>query len=186
MIESNASPSELSSPFYEANKEFSLTFEKFIKENGGIAEGKYNAWSYSVVGKIDIAKEWVLKYKKSTLTSGNLLLSSKTQNLFVASVWKTHKIKGEEFIIRKKKFKDSFSKVLNSKFKGLEDYKKYTLISKNKSKSISDLIAILRPLLISGEAYQITNKEKELVIELRTEKHNFDIFKKLNDSNIID
>ncbi|MAB49009.1 MAG: hypothetical protein CMC05_10295 [Flavobacteriaceae bacterium] len=186
MIVSNASPSEQSSPFYEVNKKFCLTFEEFIQKNKGVCEGKYNAWSYLIVGKINTPKEWVLKYKKSTLTSGNLLLSSKTQNLFVSSVWKTHGLENEKFIIRKKKPKDSLFKIFNSKFKALENLKKYILISKNKSKSISDLTTILRPLLISGEVYHISNNNKELVIELRTDKHYFDIFKKLNDRNIID
>lgn len=186
MITSNASPSEQSSPFYDTNKKFCLTFEEFIQKNKGICEGKYNAWSYFVVGKINTQKKWVLKYKKSTFTSGNLLLSSKTQNLFVSSVWKTHGLENEKFIIRKKKLKDSLFKIFNSTFKELNNFNKYTLISKNNSKSISDLITILRPLLISGEVYHISNNNKELVIELRSDKHYFDIFKKLSDSNIID
>ncbi|WP_299095145.1 hypothetical protein [uncultured Winogradskyella sp.] len=186
MIETNASPSEQSSPFYNTNKKFCLTFENFIKEHQGFSEGKYNAWSYSVIGKITTSKTWILEYKKSTLTSGNLLFSSKTQNLFVSAIWKTHRLENEKFVIRKKNLNDLFFKIFNSKFKALDNISKYTLISKNKSKSISDLTTILRPLLISGEVYQISNDSKELVIELRTDKHYFDIFKKLRDSNIID
>ncbi len=186
MIETNASPSEQSSPFYDTNKKFCLTFEKIIKEHEGFSEGKYNAWSYSVIGKIGTTREWVLKYKKSTFTSGNLFFSNKTQSLFVSSIWKTHGLENERFVIRKKKIKDLFFKIFNSKFKALDNFNKYTLISKNKSKSISDLTTILKPLLISGEVYHISNNNKELFIELRTDKHYFDIFKKLNDSNITD
>lgn len=186
MIESNASPSELSSPFYEANKEFCLTIENFVKENSGIIEGKYNAWSYSIIGKIYTPREWVLKYKKSTFTSGNLLFSSKAQSLYVASIWKTHKIKGGEFVIRKERLKDSIFKIFSLKFKKIDNFKRYVLIAEKKSKSISDLTTILRPLLMSGKVYQISNHSKELIIELRTDKHYFDIFKKLNDRIIID
>ena len=105
MIQPNASPSEKQSPFYEVNESFCQTFEKYIRNKNGISSGSYNAWSYSVIGKINHPTEWILEYKKSTFSSGNLLLSSKHQNLLTSVIWKTKGDTTSEFFIRKRKLK---------------------------------------------------------------------------------
>lgn len=186
MIKSNASVSEKSSPFYEVNQSFCLEFEKFILERNGTCSGSYNAWSYLLLGKILEPKEWVLEYKKSTFTSGNLLLSSKSQNLFTSVIWKTKGCKNSDFIIRRKKAKDTFLRIFNSHISNFDTFNNYILVSNTNTPFIWEISRVLKPLIISKEVYQISNKNRQLKIELRTDKHYFDIFKQLIDLEILD
>tara|TARA_R110002111_G_scaffold26397_3_gene57148 strand:+ start:17181 stop:17741 length:561 start_codon:yes stop_codon:yes gene_type:complete len=186
MITSNADNSETDSPFYTKNESFCSKFEKFIIKHEGKTTGNYNAWSYSVVGKITIPRKWILEYKKSTFSSGNLLLSSKTQNLFVSATWKT-KLTGKntaDFIIRVKTTRDAFSKLFNGNITELESASNYLLITEKKSHLIKELIQILQPLFKLNEIYKISNFNNTLTIELRTDQHYFDIFNQLNDLNL--
>jgi hypothetical protein len=182
-IKSNASPDELSSPFFKLNEEFCSDFESFIAKRNGKVKGNYNAWSYLIFGKISNPKNWNLTYKKSTFTSsGNLLLSSKHQSLLVLSEWETER-KGthnSEFTIRKKTRIDFLIKLVNKSLSELDISKKYILEIKNeKPKLISKLTEILNSLFQTGEIYKIEHKNDKLKIEMRTEKHHFDIFDKL-------
>lgn len=182
-IKPNASPQELTSPFFKLNEEFCYKFESYVAKKNGKVKGKYNAWSYLIFGKILSPKSWTLTYKKSTFTSsGNIFISSKKQSLLVLSVWETER-KGThnfEFIIRKKKRTDFFSKLINPSLTELEGIKKYSLYVKNeKPKLILKLTHILKSLFESGELYKIEHKNDNLKIELRTEKHHFEILDKL-------
>ena len=183
MIKANASANEKLSPFYKANEAFCIDFENFIKQNQGICKGNYNAWSYLISGKISEPNQWVLEYKKSTFSSGNLLLPIKSQNLFISAIWKT-KGSHSDFKIRKKHSLDSISSIVNQDISTLNMFKKYVIVAKNKPKSILKLVNLLKPLFVSEEIYEITNFKNELKIELRTEKHYFDIFKQLMDFKI--
>ncbi len=80
-IESNAAPDELDSPFYLKNEELCQKWEKYIISKGGEEKGIYNAWSLNFISKVKGENEWLIYVKKATFTSGNLLLSSKKQNL---------------------------------------------------------------------------------------------------------
>ena len=80
-IESNAAPDELSSPFYEVNKKLCLQWEKYILAHDGKINGRYNAWSFSLKTKVKTKLTWLIDIKKATYSNGNLLLSSKYQNL---------------------------------------------------------------------------------------------------------
>jgi len=80
-IESNAAPDELDSPFYLKNEELCQKWEKYIIKKGGEEKGSYNAWSLNFISKVKGEHEWLINVKKATFTSGNLLLSSKKQNL---------------------------------------------------------------------------------------------------------
>lgn len=184
MIISNSSSIEEDSPFYKINQSFCSKFEKFIIEHNGHTNGKYNAWSYLVYGKITEPNEWVLEYKKSTFTSDNSLFSLKNQNLFVSAIWKTTTTNSNDFLIRKRKLMDSALKVFNANISHLEHHKNYILIAKKNTKVIQQFIKTIHPLLISNEVYQISQMNKELKIELRTDKLYFDIFNRLNDLNL--
>jgi hypothetical protein len=182
-IKSNASPDELSSPFFKLNEEFCSDFERFVANKNGKVKGNYNAWSYLIFGKISNPKNWNLTYKKSTFTStGNLLLSSKYQSLLVLAEWETER-KGthnSEFTIRKKARTDFLRKLVDNSLSELDVSKKYILEIKNeKPKLISKLTEILKSLFQSGEIYKIEHKNDKLKIEMRTEKHHFEIFDKL-------
>lgn len=184
-ITPNASPDELSSPFFTVNKEFCSEFETYISNKNGDVKGNYNAWSYLVFGKITHPKNWNLTYKKATFTtSGNLLLSSKYQSLLVMAVWETDSIGIDDlaFEIRRKTVADFFKVPLSSSLSNLRVSNKYVIKSKiNKSTLLTQLIGILEPVFITQEIYKIDYINKKLRIELRSEKHHFDIFNKLID-----
>ena len=181
-IKPNAAPDELTSPFYKFNEEFCSIFERYIATKNGKVKGNYNASSYLIFGKISNPTNWNLKYKKSTLSSGNLLLSSKHQNLLVIAEWETER-KGthnSEFTIRKKTKTDFFKKMVNNSISELDFSDQYILkVKDNKSRLISKLIDLLKELFLSGEIYKIDHRNDKLKIEMRTEKHHFEVFDKL-------
>lgn len=98
-------------------------------------------------------------YKKSTFTSsGNLLLSSKSQTLLVIAEWETEMggTHNSEFEIRKKTSTDSLKKIINKSLSNLNLSDKYVLEIKNgKPTIISKLTGILGDLFLSGEIYKI-------------------------------
>ena len=184
-IKPNASPHEISSQFYKINEEFCSVFESFITDKNGKVKGNYNAWSYLIFGKISNPKNWDLMYKKSTFTStGNLFLSSKKQSLLTMAEWKTER-KGthnSEFLIRKKTRTDFIKLMLNKSLSTFDNYDKYVIESENnKSQLASKLTKIFEPLFKSGEIYTIDHRNDKLKIELRTEKHHFDMFNELTE-----
>jgi len=183
VIKPNASPDEFSSPFFKKNEEFCLEFERFIADKNGKVKGEYNAWSYTIYGKILNPKNWTLKYKKATFSSsGNLWLSSKSQSLLVLAEWTTNRVgtHNSEFHIRKKTRTDFVKLKLNESLSKVEISDKYVIESKGKnSKLISKLTTILEPLFKSEEIYTIDHQNDKLKIEMRTEKHHFDIFNEL-------
>jgi len=182
IIKPNASPDEFSSPFFKKNEKFCLEFERFIANKNGKVKGEYNAWSYIIYGKILNPKNWTLKYKKATFSSGNLWHSSKSQNLLVLAEWATKRVgtHSTEFRIRKKTRTDFVKLLLNKSLSKLETSDKYVIESKgNKPQLFSKLVKILECLFKSGEVYVIEYRNDKLKIELRTEKHYFEIFNKL-------
>jgi len=182
-IVSNATPDEKFSPFYIRNEKFCKEFELFIASYNGKVKGKYNAYSYLVIGKIAKSTNWELVYKKSTYsTTGNLWLSSKKQSLFVSVDWKTRRLgtSNSDFIIRKKHFFDFLKLITKKNLTLLNLNKIYVIETKNNnSKLISKLFSILENLFLSKEIHQIIHKNDELIISLRSEKHHFTIFKEL-------
>lgn len=182
-IKPNASPDEISSPFFKSNEKFCFDFESFIYSKNGEVKGNYNAWSYLIFGKISNPKHWNLTYQKSTFTStSSLFLLSKRQNLLVLAKWETkNKVApNSEFTIRKKTGIDFFKKLVNTSLHELDFSKKYILeIPKEKSRLCFKIIETLRPLFLSKEIYRIEHKNDTLKIEMRTEKHHFEMFEKL-------
>jgi hypothetical protein len=76
----------------------------------GQTKGKHNAWSYIVSGKTPLNKEWHVTIKKSTFTSGNLLLSSEYQSLQFEERWIAKNFISDcpTFKIAKSKWSDFF------------------------------------------------------------------------------
>ena len=182
-IKSNASPTELSSPFFTLNEEFCASFESYIASKNGKVKGKYNAFSFLIFGKITNPKPWDIMYKKATYTStGNLLLSSKYQSLLTLAEWKTERKSSQysEFKIRKRTFFDALKMSFIKSLTRLDKSNKYVLHSKgNLPKFFSQLIEILKPLCISEEIYKIEHANDMLRIELRSERHHFDVLDRL-------
>ncbi|AUP80505.1 hypothetical protein [Flavivirga eckloniae] len=184
-IKPNASPSEMSSPFFKLNKEFCSQFESFIASKNGKVKGHFNSWSYLVFGKISNPEKWNLMYKKSTFTStGNLLFSSKYQCLLTLVEWETDR-KGThhtEFVIRRKSRIDFIKLMFNNSLSRLDVSNKYVVHFKgNKSKLFFELIEVLKELFKTREVYKIEHRNEKLKIELRSEKHHFDVFTKLTE-----
>lgn len=182
-IKSNAAPDEVSSPYYDLNKTFCYDFERYIATKNGKVKGNFNAFSYLIFGKLHNSKHWDLTYKKSTFTStGNLILSSKSQCLLVLCKWETdfNCTTKSEFEIRKKKVSDLFRLAVNPYLGVLELNKNYVLYKKDKMpQKIAQLLNTLQALFISGEIYNIKLANSRLCIELRTEKHHFKSLDKL-------
>ena len=174
---SNALPEDYSSPFYIANKIFCLDFDDYIKSKNGKTKGEFNAWAYTIYGKITTPKNWVIKYKKATYTtSGNLFISAEKQGLLILAEWRTKTNSDSNFIIRRKRTFD----VLNPKVKDFEIYSDYKLISTtDKPLFFSNLIRILTPLFKDNKIFEVHLKNNELKIELRSKKHHFNILDEL-------
>lgn len=183
-IKPNASPDEFSSPFFKENEKFCFEFEKYISEKGGKTSGRYNAFSYSIIGKINVPKPWTLRYKKSSYTgTGNLFLSTAYESFLVLLEWKTKRIINSniDFIIRKKSKIEFLFKLLNQKNENLIN-KKYILKWKqSKPLFMDEMLYILAEPLQKNEIYEIELKKGILRIELRTKRHYFDIFEKLSE-----
>ncbi|WCO03640.1 hypothetical protein [Psychroserpens ponticola] len=182
-IKSDADPEELTSPFYKANQDFCSEFESFISTKNGKVKGKYNAWSYIIYGKISNPKNWDLLYKKSTFSStGNLFISSKKQCLLVLAEWST-KIPGNhnsKFKIRKRERLDFIKLLFNKNLSKLELSNDYIIYSNGHSiKLFAEINNVLKSLFLSKEIFAIEFNNDKLTVELRTEKHHFDIFNKL-------
>lgn len=88
-LKSNASSNEIKSPFYQKNKELCEKWEKYVLEKDGKIKGEYNAWSINLTAKISGKRNWTIHVTKATFSSGNLLLSSKKQNLREVLTFKT-------------------------------------------------------------------------------------------------
>ena len=181
-IKSNAATGELSSPFYKVNRDFCKAFEEFIAHKNGEVKGTYNAWSYLVEGRISHPKSWRLRYKKATYTStGNLILSSKEQNLLTLAEWSTPMAGSfnSEFSIYKKESFGFIKKLFNNSnsFNGLKDY--VFNGSHINSTFIEKLYQTLNPLFQSGEVYSVILKNDNLSISLRTELHHFETIENL-------
>lgn len=182
-IKPNASSAELTSPFYKINKEFCREFENYIGSKNGNVKGNYNAWSYFIQGKILAPKPWHLKYKKATYTStGNLILSSKKQNLLTLAEWSTPWAgsQNSEFAIRRKDSIGLMKRLFKKELKIYKLSKDYLINDATNNVSlVENLHQRLKPLFISKEIYSIILRNNILTISLRTEKHHFDIFEKL-------
>ena len=183
IIKSNASRAELSSPFYKINENFCAQFETYITSKKGMVKGNYNAWSFIVFGKFEDLMSWDLMYKKATYTSsGNLLLSSKSQSLLTMAIWKTKLLENKDanLIIRRKKTFDFIKMFFNRKIKNIGQTHNYIYVSDDRmSKKMNDIIEVLNPLFINKNIYKIQLKNDDLIIELRSEEHHFDILEKL-------
>ena len=183
IIKSNASPQETSSPFFKANEEFCNHFEHFIANKNGKVKGVFNASSYLIFGEVAHPKLWTLGYKKATFTStGNLFLSSNYESLLVAAEWKTKYVSREanDFKIRKQTTTDGIKMLFNTKLKKVEHYPKYIVEYKNGLPSLyHKILTSLESLFSSKELYEVNMKNEELSIELRSDKHHFEVFEKV-------
>jgi hypothetical protein len=179
-IQSIATAYEENSPFYKVNKEICIAFDAFITKNGGQTRGKYGASAYSIRGKIPHPCQWEFKIKKSTFTStGNLLLSGKSQSLFVASRWTAQNIPTDcpSFRIRKKRWLDFFRIQWSRNWSKLYVSDRYVIQTSNpKNLFIHEVVDIIQDLFKEQNIMEITFHQTEsaeasgsLQIDLNTE-----------------
>lgn len=179
-IKSNALPKEYDSPHYEVNRKFCEDFERYVASKNGKVKGSYNAWTYSISGKIEAEKPWTIKYKKATFsgTPVSLWRSAKSQSLFTSVTWICESINTSDsrIFIRKKRTADRFS----PRFKQFKHYKRYVIKSNTKeTELLCQVFDILRSLFVSEEIYRLQIKNNRVIIELRCEDHYFQILDKL-------
>lgn len=177
MITSDAAQDEQSSSFYKKNKAFCELIEQYLLGKGGKCKGKFNAWSYIVLGEFKVKNaSCSLTYKKSTYSSGNLL--SKFQNLYTAVEWTLmiNSMDSPDFIIRKKKTKDRIARVFIKNFKNLFWNKNYIIsIQENESSLVNNLSMVLEELFASQEINEIEFRDNTLTIKLNSDQHHFGI-----------
>ena len=146
-IKSDASHDEESSPYYIDNKKTCDTFEAFILSKSGQTKGKYNAWSYIATGKIPHKNQWYFTIKKTSLTSGNLILSSKYQSLQYYGKWLAKEFISDcpPFKIFRHKWTDF---LLDPSAKKTHQFPGYCILSENKEHQlIIDLLDLLETML---------------------------------------
>ena len=162
-IVSNAAPDELDSPFYVKNEKLCNSWEEYILKDGGQINGKFNAWSFGIKSKVKSNFTWLIDIKKATYSSGNLLLSSKYQNLQEILIFRTVVFDSDcySFHIRKSKFIDLFN--LNSS--PINGIREYTFIGKSRNHSFSSgIVELLREGFENGSLYEAKFKKSELTI----------------------
>lgn len=182
-VKSIASSQELSSPFYQLNKEFCTKVESYVLNKNGEVKGSYNAWSFLVNGSFSTSKEWKIMYKKSNYSStGNLLLSSKSQSLHFVTLWETDlkAFHHSNFQIGKANAFDRLRIPFLKSLSRLELMKIYTIKSmEDKPPFLSELISALEDLFLFKEIYKVDFFNGKLKIELRSEDHHFDVLNRL-------
>lgn len=177
-IKSDASPTEKASPFYQKNEDFCYDFERFIASKNGLVKGSFNAWTYTVFGKIEEPRPWNLMYKRAMFSSNDIFLSSEYQNLLLQAKWTTQISENINFSISHRKALSLWRMIFNTSC--FHPYRKYRIEAKNTNTTLIQLLTkVLKPLFISNELYAITLKNNELTIEIRTETHHFDLFEQL-------
>lgn len=180
-VSPNAAPSELSSPFFIENEKICHSFDEFIVAKNGETRGKYNAFSYNVIGKVRHPNKWEFRIQKSSFTSGNLLLSSKYQSLHVASIWTAKILKSDcpNFYIRKKKTFDFLKMALSRNWNFLLDNGKYVIKCADPNHElINDLKGKLGNLFELQRVWELRFENSELKIEIRSESTHTEIIEK--------
>jgi hypothetical protein len=169
MIQSNASEDEISSPFYKENKKRCDEFEKYILNSGGTLNGKFNSWSYKVTAQL--SETLSIIYKKSTYTSGNLLLSSKYQSLHEqVEITLTSDKELDFFRIRKRKTFDKIRSIFFKDFNFYKSSKNYIIISKEDNPDFQRLKYLLTPVIKANQLFEVIANKTTLYIDLRTPK----------------
>jgi len=179
----NASPDEFDSPFFIANQKICEEFDTYIVGKNGETRGKYNSYSYSVLGKIRHPQKWEFEIKKASYTSGNLLLDSKYQSLHTASFWRAKKLETDctYFKIRRKKRWDFLLLIIFPKiWRKHSSQGKYVIKSNHPDHDfIFKLNLILKKLFDSNKIWEIEFENSELEIDLRSAELHTEIIDEL-------
>ena len=181
-ITPDASPDEYRSPFFIKNKAICEIFDQFIINLNGETNGAYNAWSYNAIGKINHVNEWQFRIKKSTYSSGNLLLSSKFQNLHIASEWIAKQLETThpDFLIRKRSVLDIFKILTLKNWSKLIHFNHYVIYCEHPNNDlILQLTQVLSDLFKEKQVFSIQYKSPELIINLRTAEIHEDLILKV-------
>ncbi len=149
---------------------------------GGETTGSYNAWSYNVKGRVDAPLRWIFQLKKSTYSSGNLLISTKKQSLQFWTIWKCKNLETDfpDFVVRKKQFGDSLRILTSSTVNSFQNREKYIIVSSQPNHPLANrLSSILKFYLSDKSLLEMTYIDNELIIQIDTEQILKNKFKEL-------
>lgn len=152
------------SPFYWKHVEVCEALEKYVEDKGGRSFCDASAWALLFKGKIEGNPEAAIKLKKSTMTSGALLISD-PRRVFLQTKLdvKGLRIYDVDFVLRKKKVFE----FLNGKSKPLENYPSYRLVSeKQPSRKLVALIEVLAEFFQSLKVDSIKYNSRSDVLEI--------------------
>lgn len=168
-VKPNASSDEFNSPFFKENEKLCLAFDGFITGLGGKTKGKYNAFSYNILGYFDHPNEWQFRLGKSTSTEGHLLLSSEAQSILIDAEWIAQNIPSSypDFSIKHKRSGNFLTRIFA---KNQKVFSKYVLKSEDLNHPfIKDLMKKLEFLFDLEKVWSIELKNNILSIQLRTD-----------------
>jgi hypothetical protein len=161
-ITSEASPYEVTSPFYKINEEICLEWERIITEKGGTVNGRFSAWAYKIEARFKTKLVWDLVVLKSSY-SGNARSISNKWNVFENFNLKTviDNSNSPDFIIQKRSFLDNFK----SNTERVSTHPKYVIIGASEEYDfVKSVIGIISGPLKKNKVYKVAFKENKLEI----------------------
>jgi len=174
MIQSNAASDELGSPFYQKNEQTCKKWERFTHQNNGTISGSYNSWSYKLFIKFEEPNRCRITVSKATYSSGNLLLSSKYQNLQRDLVLQMKVSSKSSFTIKRRSWRELFTKK-----QSLQENPYYSIFGKVDTVILTKIASALSTLFKSKRVTEICLKNGILTIKLNNSNQNFDVIHSL-------
>ena len=161
---SEASPDEITSPFYKKNQEICLEWERIIEQHDGTINGAYNSWSYKVIGQIKKSLTWQIIVSKSTY-SGTGYASLNRWNVFEDFILSTYiaNPNSPEFKIRKKNLFDVF----RPNAVRISSNNKYVIIGTQETVPFPKMVIdIISDPLEKNKINEVVFKENKLTISI--------------------
>lgn len=182
IVQPDAAPKELTSPFYLRNQEFCRDIERFILSKSGSIAGRYNAYSYIVSGTIRGNRTWKVLYRMSQ--DSGIRNGSSFSLEYRMIEWSTslEHSKDDEFELHQFSLYEFFKSLLLFQLAFIKAGMSlsYLLRSKNRnSKFFEDTFSTLQNIVYRNELIYAKLKGKELKILIRSDKHHFEELERL-------
>lgn len=85
---SEASPHEMSSPFFIQNRTICEEWEAFVNKLNGSIRGKYTSWALKMLAHISGDKQWNIDISKSTMSNAAIFFPS-SKNLIEKTIFES-------------------------------------------------------------------------------------------------
>ncbi len=179
-LQSDGDEAEKRSPFYLKNEQICFELADYIAQKEGKLKGVYGAWSYHVISKIESPVEAVIEIKKASYSSGNLLLSTEYQSLYVSSTWKIRFNSNTIpiFTIYKVSFWNSIGAIFSTNVRRLQGGEKLFVRSKDHDR-LKRFLNSFSTIMDSNELYRMSFDRRKLELELRSKNLHLDFFDQL-------